>query len=172
MRNIRKIFFSLAAGSLVALSASAGEPPMPARAIAEAAITKLMAARELAWNQHDAKAAVQLFSDDATVIALSGRVVKGKAALWALFDEPGLTKNSTSTMTLDSIQWLAVDVALVDGTQKLVGMDSPDGKPMSIVKIHYAAVVQKVGADWLLTAVRPYQFVKNPPPAPAEHAAK
>lgn len=174
MRHVTKIVpkhSSVTAAAAMPLPDFAAEPTKSARATDEVAIGKLIAAHTMAWNHHDHRARAELLSEDATLITPSGRTIKGRSALLAMFTAPGPTDYSTFKVKVDSIQWLAPKAALVDTTEQVFGMMGPDGLPIELTTMHVVVVVQKMGSAWFVTAIRPYQFVKNGPSAPVKPAA-
>src|SRR5208337_4694403 len=98
----------------------AAEPPQAAgevRADDEQALRALVAEFTRAFNAGDVKAVAALFSGDARMVTLTGRVINGRAAIEQLFassfkEYPG----QTIEVKTESLRLLGADSAVEEGT--------------------------------------------------------
>ena len=137
---------------LLGLLACAHVTPDRASGAVDAELTTLVAQLDDAWNAHSPQAFAALFVDDATLVDPAGHRLEGKAALLADLATPGPTNQTTSTMELEAVQWLADDVVLLDAVQTLEG---PGVEKLGASKGRLAAVAVRVDGAWRLLAARP-----------------
>jgi uncharacterized protein (TIGR02246 family) len=145
---MRRVLLCLLCCGVAFSSTARGEEPSD-QAASEAAIRKAAASYVEAFNKHDAQALADQWSPDAVYLnRTTGEEVVGRAAIaeqfTALFKEkPGLKID----VTVASVQFVSPNVAIEQGTAKLLG---PDGKPE---EIEYSAVDVKRDGKWLLDRV-------------------
>lgn len=151
--------------ALIATSAlAAGTEKMTAGT--EAAVLKTGEGLFGAWNQHDVKAMLNYWADDATLINPMGRVAHGKAEIEKIFSDEQTTVFRSSTAKLLNMKVtreLGPTLALCDGEMTVDGAVGPDGAAMPQMKIHLAVLMAKEGSAWVLKDARPYAFVQAPP---------
>ena len=107
-----------------------------------------------AFNNHDAKAALSMYTEDADFVS-----VRGEAEHGAAHAEQGLTrifatraKNAT-LRTLDvQVRFVRPDVALVHVRNELNGLVTPDGKPLPSHEELSLRVFVKNDEGWRVTA--------------------
>jgi uncharacterized protein (TIGR02246 family) len=133
---------------LTAATSSYGEEPRDQSAD-EAAIRQMVAAYVQAFNSHDSKTLADHWSPDAVYLNRStGEEVVGREAITgqfaALFEEQPELKLEVE---VTSIQFLSPNVAIEQGTAKLV---APNSEPE---EIEYSAVDVKRDGKWLLDRV-------------------
>jgi uncharacterized protein (TIGR02246 family) len=157
---------SIALLAVLTTSALAATPAKKAEG-PDAAISKAMDSFFAAWNQHDVKAMVAHWADDATLINPMGRMARGKAEIEKLMsdEQGGVFKASTAKMLeLKVTRPLGSQMALCDGEMTVDGAVGPDGSAMPQMKIHMAIIMAKHGSSWVAQDARPYMFI----PAPAK----
>jgi uncharacterized protein (TIGR02246 family) len=98
----------------------------------EAAIRKVVVVMTEGFNQHDAKAAAQMYEPDARFVTVRGEPMNGQPAI-----EKGLASilssraKNASQRTLDvAVKFLRPDIALVHVTNELSGLVSLDGQAL------------------------------------------
>ena len=126
----------------------------------EAAIRELGNAHASAWNSGDAAKAAAVYTDDAMFVSVRGMVTTGRAAIEKNIaaDLSGGMKGTTFAITMDSLQFIRPDLALVTGTTNITGgATPPEG-----LKGHHLAVATKQGGAWKVAAVH---TAAMPPPA-------
>lgn len=134
----------------------------------EAGILKAANSFFSAWNQHDVKAMLAFWGDDATLINPMGRAAHGKAEIEALLSDEQSTVFKTSTAKLQELKVsrsLGAGMAFCDGEMTVDGAVAPDGSVLPQMRVHLAMLMEKKGSDWKVADGRPYSFLQ-PPPAP------
>jgi uncharacterized protein (TIGR02246 family) len=133
-----------------------------------AAIKKLFAGFNDAFNQHDAHAAAMQFIDDADFITIQGAITTGKAEieqhLAPLFADR--LKAAHRDVTLRGIRFLRPDLATVDSDYVMSGLPGPNGTPLPPNKGLYDWIVVKQNGRWLIAV----WHESNLPPAAAPPA--
>lgn len=114
-------------------------------------IASLVADHDAAWNAHDPAALANLFVEDATLVTPDGRVVEGRDALLETFDARGPTKQTTSTVRVDSVRSLVDTVALVSATQTLTG---PGVEDLGSARARIVAVATERDGEWRFAVVQ------------------
>ena len=103
-----------------------------------------------AFNQHDAKAIGQLWTDDGDYVDETGTVTSGREAIVEEFEGYfARNKGRTLRVYVDSIRFITPEVAIVDGTSEVD--PPPEGAP---VIGRYTSFRVKREGKWLLAAVR------------------
>lgn len=135
---------------------------------AEDGITKAANTFFAGWNQHDVKAMLAFWGDDATLINPMGRAAHGKTEIEALLSDEQNTVFKASTAKLLGIKVsrsLGAAMAFCDGEMTVDGAVAPDGSVLPQMKVHLALIMEKKGADWKVADGRPYSFIQPPPAA-------
>jgi uncharacterized protein (TIGR02246 family) len=129
----------------------------------EAQIKQLATQYETAWNERNAQRAVAVYTEDAVFVDVNGEPMKGRAAIQRdmaqMFSGPGA--DMRLSLTVDSIQFLGPDTAIVTGSSKMQGpqvIGSGDG--------FYMLTTTKVGGEWKVAAAQ--AAVAPPDPASAQ----
>jgi len=164
---MRKLLVAVCLALLTTSSAFAS-PKEKKSDSSDAACMKAMEGFFNAWNQHDAKAMVAFWADDATLINPMGRMANGKSEIEKLMTEEQSTmfKGSTAKMVdMKVTRSMGSNMAFCDGEMTLNGAMGPDGAALPEMKVHLAAVMMKKGSSWVFADARPYQFVTPPPAA-------
>jgi uncharacterized protein (TIGR02246 family) len=142
-----------------AAAANPAPPPPPPAGTAEAAVKERLAGFVKAHNGRNAAAVADFFDDDASIVDVDGRVVKGKAAIGQQY-ATGFAQPSKFSMegTVDSVRFLTTDVAQIEGASKQTAANEP-----SIVNRFVTLLVKKANV-WKIVEIRDL-------PAPAEDVA-
>src|SRR5262252_9667597 len=82
----------------------------------EAAIRKILDARNAAYNNHDAKALAATYAHDADLVTGTGRVISGRAAIEKNYVEAfaGLDKNASVRIDSSKVRFITADSAILD----------------------------------------------------------
>jgi uncharacterized protein (TIGR02246 family) len=162
MKNHRSIVSLLP----LALVCAMGYGTSPARAAEsdpqEAAITKTAEAFVDAFQKGDAKAVAASWAEDGDYVDLNGRHLQGRPAIENAFKD-FFTENKGLKLRIEvnSVRFVAPDVAIEDGTTSVI---PPDGTPPS--QARYTNVHVKRDGQWLLQSVREAPYT---PPGNYEH---
>jgi len=116
----------------------------------EAAIRKILDARDVAYNRHDARALAATYAPDADLITGTGRFVSGRAAIQQNYAESfaGVDKNASVTINSSKVRFLTSDTALLD----LDGVTT--GRADGAIKTHATWVYVKRSGVWMVVAIR------------------
>jgi len=133
-----------------------------------AAIKKLFADFNDAFNNHDAHAAAMLFTDDGDFITVAGAKTTGQAGieqhLAPLF--AGRLKTAHRDVSFRDIRFLRPDVATVDSDFEMSGLVGASGAAIPPGKGLYDWIVMKQNGRWLI-AVWHESNLPVPPAPPA-----
>lgn len=134
--------------SLVAGAARAhAQPGTPAD---EAAIRKILDARNAAYNNHDAKALAATYAPDADLVTGTGRIISGRAAIEKNYVDAfaGVDKNASVKIESSTVRFLTADTAILD-------MDGvTTGRADGAIKTHATWVYVKRNGEWMVVAIR------------------
>jgi len=116
----------------------------------EAAIRKILDARNGAYNKHDAKALAETYAQDADLVTGTGRVVSGRAAIEQNYIESfgGVDKNAVVKTESTKIRFLTTDTAILD----LDGVTT--GRSDGTIKTHATWVYVRRDGEWAVVAIR------------------
>ena len=122
----------------------------------DAAIRKQIDQFAASWNKADAKATAQFFTDDGDYVSSTGQRGDGRAGVEKILAQQfsGVYKGATLKNTVTSIRFLKPDVAIVNGSFEVSGMQGPDGKALPVRKGLSTMVAVKQGDKWLYAALR------------------
>lgn len=122
----------------------------------EDAIRKLYAQYTVAWNQHDPKAMAAFWTLDGDYIEPDGHQAKGRADVEKLFTKEQQTvfKDSTLSLTIETVWFITENVALVDGKYDLSGVRDLAGERLPTRKGHLTAVLMREDGPWKVAAGR------------------
>jgi uncharacterized protein (TIGR02246 family) len=145
----------------------------------ESAIRDLEARQQAAWNQHDAKAYADLFTEDGDCVNVVGWWWKGRAEI-----EKKLTdayafvfRESALTLTDVNVRFLDPDAAVVHVRWTMTGARTPQGLPTPQQGLQ-TQLVQKKDGKWMIAAfqntnaIPEMPFPKGPPPQAGDAPAK
>ncbi len=121
----------------------------PAAGSSDAAIKSHLGGFVKSYNARNAAALGDLFSDDATLIDLDGKVTQGKAAVSAQFASGfAQSTNYTLASTVESLRFITPDVAQVEGTSKLSAPNE------AAIVNRFVALVAKKDNLWKIAEIR------------------
>ena len=122
----------------------------------EETIRKLYEQFVAAWNKHDAKAMAAMWVEDGDDVEPDATVAKGRHEIEKLFtmEHSSVMKKTKLTLTIDSVWFIATNVALVDGTYELSGVVSPDGKELPARKGRLSSIWLQERDKWWIAASR------------------
>jgi uncharacterized protein (TIGR02246 family) len=117
---------------------------------AEAAIRKILDARNAAYNSHDAKALAATYAPDADLVTGTGRFVSGRAAIEQNYVESfaGVDKNAVVKTESTKVRFLTADTAILD----LEGVTT--GRTDGTIKTHATWVYVRRNGQWMVVAIR------------------
>ena len=129
---------------------------LDADAISAAEVTQLYAEFTKAWNRHDPKALAALWSLDGDHVEPDGTTAKGRSDVQKLFTKEHETvfKGTQLTLNLSSVWLVTEDVALADGTYKLVGAVDPKGNKIEPREGKLTSVLLREDGKWWVAASR------------------
>lgn len=122
----------------------------------EAAIRKLYAEFEGAWNRHDVPTIASRWAIDGDHVEPDGTMAKGRDQVTALLtrQHSGAFKDSTLKLKVLSVWIMSDTVALVDGSYELSGAKAPDGSAVPTRKGYLTSVLLLDKKDWAIAASR------------------
>jgi uncharacterized protein (TIGR02246 family) len=122
----------------------------------ETEIRAIEARYDAAWNRSDADALTANLADDAVVVNPHGDVVQGRAAFRSLIADllDGRFAGSRHEGSIRRIQFVAPDVALVDGEARITGLK---GEPSTMAHAFTDVFVRR-NDSWEIAAIRAYAF--------------
>jgi uncharacterized protein (TIGR02246 family) len=120
------------------------------------AIRKLYGQFVAAWNAHDPKQMASFYTIDGDTTEPDGMVAKGRDEVQKHFAEEHAAafKDTEIKLTVDTVWFLAADVALVDGTYIVIGAVDPNGRPLPPRKGLLSSVLIKEDGTWHVAASR------------------
>jgi uncharacterized protein (TIGR02246 family) len=157
-------FLSAVLLALITTTASAAGGEKTAAPMA-AAVLKTGEAFFAAWNQHDVKAMVGYWADDATLVNPRGRVAHGKTEIDKLLSDEQTTVFKTSTAKLAELKItreLGPGMVFCDGEMTVDGGVDPAGTALPQMRLHLAVIMAKKGSAWVFQDARPYEFIRPP----------
>jgi len=123
---------------------------LPAQTSTDEAAVRGVVARYVAAREHsDEKAIAALFTADADQLVSSGEWRKGRAALVRGTLASSQSTGGTRTVTVESVRFLAPDVALADGRYQIAGMKSGDTRNMWT-----SIILKRTPEGWRIAAIR------------------
>jgi uncharacterized protein (TIGR02246 family) len=149
--------------SLFTLDYTVGQTPEPAesRAKDEQAIQKVPGDFGNAWNQHDMKAFSNLFTEDADVVVISGKHMKGRDEIFTYHDglHKGVMKDRTLTARWKDFRFVGADVAI--GHIAFAGRSSSGDERRNTTALATVVLVKQQGR-WLIAAFHNTLLSGNP----------
>lgn len=136
----------------------------------QAAIRKLARGFSNAWGRHDVNAMANAWTSDGDVINPAGKEARGNGEIRDLLaaEHGGDFRGTKMSVEVDSIRFIANDLAFVDCTNVLKGLKIGKKKHPDF-KHHLAFVAKHTAAGWKILSARPYAFVGNIAPALDKH---
>lgn len=111
---------------------------------------------EAAWNRHDAKAMAVMWAVDGDHVEPDGQIVKGQPEVAGLLERQhtGVFGSTQLDLHIDTVWFISGSVALVDGTYRVTGIRTPDGKELEPRNGRLTSVLLKEKEQWLIEASR------------------
>jgi uncharacterized protein (TIGR02246 family) len=152
---IVRVFAVLALIPLAPPAVSADVETAAFRSNDEAAVRRLAARWEQAWNGHDMKALANLFTDDADFVNVGARHWKGRTQIEEQHASrlPQFIESTWSTRAV-TVRFLKPDLALVHVDWSLKGDKDPDGTLRPPRNGVFTWVAVKADAQWLIRAAQ------------------
>jgi len=137
---------SLLVGTALTQTSSVGD---------EQAIRRLVIDFMDAWNQHDAHAFAQTFSEDADFTNVRGDSAHGRKAVEDFHAPVFATRFKSTHQTADDIKirFLSSAIASVDVRWAMTGATETDGTPIPVRKGLLNWVVTRRGDRWLISVM-------------------
>jgi len=154
--KIRVMVSSLACAAGVAQAATSDDT----------AIRNIEAAQEIAWNAHDARAYMQLFTPDAVIINVLGWQWKSRKEAEQKLGDAFSFVFAQSKLVVDDVKVrsLSPDLALAYVTWTMVGAKSPDGSGGNIPQHGIQTqLLQKADGRWLILSFQNTNSVPERP---------
>jgi len=115
----------------------------------ESAVRDVVARYVAARDHSDEKAIAALFTGDADQLVSSGEWRKGRAAVVRGTLASSQATGGTRTITVESVRFLAPDVALADGRYEIANMNSGATR-----KMWTAIILKRTAEGWRIAAIR------------------
>ncbi|MDX2032152.1 MAG: SgcJ/EcaC family oxidoreductase [Blastocatellia bacterium] len=115
----------------------------------EAAIREVVKQYVDARERIDPKAVEQLFTSDADQLVSSGEWRKGREAVVRGTMASSNSTGGKRTITVESVRFLAPDVAIADGRYELTGLAGGATRSMWTT-----LVLKRMGKEWRIAAIR------------------
>lgn len=115
-------------------------------------VRALVAAYNAARDQEDPKAIGALFTPDADQLVSSGEWRRGREELVAGMLRSSQTNPGERTLTVETVRFLAPDIAVADARYEITGADDGDTRRM-----WSTFVAVRMTPGWRLTAIRNMQ---------------
>jgi uncharacterized protein (TIGR02246 family) len=131
----------------------------------EQAIRELIVDFMYAWNQHDAHAFAEVFTEDTDFTNVLGDSAHGRQAVEDLHAPMFATrfKNTHQTADYAKIRFLSPDIASVDIHWAMNGATEADGTPIAFRKGLQHWVVTRHDDRWLIAVMHNQEFAARKP---------
>jgi uncharacterized protein (TIGR02246 family) len=164
-RTLLWISITLLLISIPTLLVTAQDKDVPS----DIAIRKILKAQTIAWNQDNAQAWVQDFSEDADFINIIGTHFNGQAETQkrhaALFS--GIFRNSHLEVEVWKVRQLSPTAVIAETVQTLRGYDAlpPGVEPTEpgVLRTRMKYVFEKQGRDWRIVSAQNTAIHPKPP---------
>lgn len=114
----------------------------------DAAVREVVRRYVDARESRDEKAVAALFTEDADQLVSSGEWRRGRAAVVAGAQASSASTEGKRTITVETVRFLAADVALADGRYEIVGGAGGDRKMWASITL------KRTAAGWRIAAIR------------------
>lgn len=127
-----------------------------ARTDEEAAIRKVFADYEGAWNRHDAAALASFYTADGDAVFPSGKKASGRSAVQAseAANHSSMNRASNTTRSIENVRFVTPNVALVDSSVEIAGMADQNGERLPHRHALMTTVLVKQSDAWQIAANR------------------
>ena len=123
----------------------------------EQKIRQLYEEFEATWNRHDPTALSNFWAIDGDHLEPDGTRAKGRATITRMLARQHETvfKDSELDLSIEDVWFLGGgDIALIDGSYLLSGVQTPDGTKLPPRKGHLTSVLLHEGGRWWIVASR------------------
>jgi uncharacterized protein (TIGR02246 family) len=157
---VRQVLIAVFAGAALVVPVAAHAKAHPASPKSDiendAAIRKLYAEFQAAWNRHDVPAMASMWVEDGDHVEPDGRVAKSRTDIEKLLTRQHMSvfQKSELTLTVDQIWFVTSDVALVDGRYELTDVYDPDGNLIPPRAGKLTSVLLHESGKWWVAADR------------------
>ena len=119
----------------------------------ERAVAKVIADRQVSWNNGDAEGYARLLTPDADLSSSSGQMARGRDAVIQLYltQRAGVFAGAATSMKVVQTRLIRPDVAIVDVDRELANLKAGPAAPKA--RTTFVLVKQDDGR-WLITAQR------------------
>jgi uncharacterized protein (TIGR02246 family) len=114
----------------------------------EAAVKDVVRRYVDAREARDEKAIVALFTEDADQLVSSGEWRRGRDAVVKGVQASSASNDGKRTITVETVRFLSVDVALADGRYEIAGGTGGDRKMWASITL------KRTAAGWRIAAIR------------------
>jgi uncharacterized protein (TIGR02246 family) len=124
----------------------------------EKAIRALIETHYNAWNQHDPKKMVDLYTSDGNLRTTGSKEGKNHKEIEAILSHhfSHLMKDAHIEGSISSIQMIKPDLAFVDGESTITGMQTFDKNKYARLHHHVIFLVVKREGQWKILIGRPF----------------
>lgn len=152
MKNYKYMFIFFIFSGLFFVNAASSSPPI------ESEISQFVDLFVKKWNQHDPRELDELWAENGDLMNPAGEWEKGKANVLKILtrEHQGALRKSQMKQEITNILVLSPNMAWVDAKVKL----SIPGVPEGGLDHHIVYLLVKQNNQWLILAVRPYQFLE------------
>lgn len=150
-------FAALAAGAVLVADAGAFGVASPSADVeAEKVIRALYADFVKMWNEHDAEAMGAKWALDGDHVEPDGTVAKGRHEVKELLAKQHASVFAKTTLTLEisSVWFVSANVALIDGTYAVSGIQDLEGNPIPPRAGRLSSLLIQEKDDWWIAASR------------------
>jgi uncharacterized protein (TIGR02246 family) len=113
-----------------------------------------------AWNAGDAAGLARCYTEDGRLIDPLGGVSDGRDQLEHRYAEvfATLMNGTRIASVVEDVRALADDLVVIDGTQVIHNVPTPDGQRLAEWPLHLTAVIRRDGDVARIVEARPYAF--------------
>ncbi|MBS4170779.1 MULTISPECIES: hypothetical protein [unclassified Neochlamydia] len=126
--------------------------------LASTEINNFLHSFDVAWNTHNTKALMSLWSTQGDFMTPQGRWIMNPTQLEKHFESGklGFYGKSTISQSLDAARLLNLELVIVDSTVRLNKGDKND--PLNSILQHAVYILIKNKEQWKILSLRMYQF--------------
>ena len=109
-----------------------------------------------AWNQADAQAVAEVFSEDADLVIPQGLMMNGRSAIAKFYARVFANgyAGSEGTAAVKQIKMVREDLAIVDGEWSITGAHDASGNIRPPERGIFCALVERQSDKWVIRALR------------------
>jgi uncharacterized protein (TIGR02246 family) len=117
-------------------------------------------------NRGDVTAFDAFWDDTADYVGVNGRLVRGKAAIQALFRQMATGSAGQQAVTVEQVRFVTPEVAAVDGSWTVTGAQDADGNELPPIEGRGFELVRKRSGQWKFIATREMVIFRGSPELP------